>query len=53
MHTPQKLTLPVGPHRITLINNEFGIKETANVNITVDVPARMNKDWSDRLPKTP
>src|SRR5262249_50743796 len=29
MHTPQKdIKLPSGKHKITLVNNEFGIKET-------------------------
>ncbi|MCW5804321.1 MAG: protein kinase [Deltaproteobacteria bacterium] len=52
LFTPQKLTLPVGVRRITLINNEFSIKETFAVTIKADGPGeRMLKDYTDRLPK--
>jgi hypothetical protein len=52
LHTPQKeMKLPAGKHRITLINNEFGIKESFPVEIKADEPARAIKDYSDRLPK--
>jgi hypothetical protein len=51
LHTPQKeMKLPAGKHRITLINNEFGIKESFPVEIKADEPARAIKDYSDRLP---
>ncbi len=50
--TPQKaLALSAGSHKITLINNEFGIKETFSVEITADKTAISIKDFSDRLPK--
>jgi len=50
--TPQKaLALSAGSHKITLINNEFGIKETFTVEITSDKTAVSIKDYSDRLPK--
>jgi hypothetical protein len=52
LHTPQKeMKLAAGKHRITLINNEFGIKESFAVEIKADEPARAIKDYSDRLPK--
>ncbi len=51
-HTPQRdIKLPSGPHRITLVNNEFGIKETFTVTIKADGAEKMIKDYSDRLPK--
>src|SRR5262249_14817506 len=51
-HTPQRdIKLSVGSHRITLLNNEFGIKETFKVDIKADTPEKMIKDYSDRLPK--
>jgi hypothetical protein len=52
LHTPQKeMKLPAGKHRITLINNEFGIKETFVVDIKADATEKAIKDFSDRLPK--
>src|SRR5262249_46997431 len=51
LHTPQKeIKLPVGRHRITLTNAEFGINETFSVDIKADVPEKLIKDYSDRLP---
>jgi hypothetical protein len=51
LHTPQKeIKLSVGRHRVTLMNNEFGIKESFNVDIKADAPEKMIKDYSDRLP---
>jgi eukaryotic-like serine/threonine-protein kinase len=51
LHTPQKeLKLPVGRHRITLTNTEFGIKETFTVDIKADAPEKVIKDYSDKLP---
>ncbi|MGN6104627.1 MAG: protein kinase domain-containing protein [Kofleriaceae bacterium] len=52
LHTPQReMKLSAGKHRITLVNNEFGIKESFAVDIKPDTPAKMIKDYSDRLPK--
>ena len=52
LHTPQReIKLSAGKHRITLINNEYGIKESFTVDIKPDAPAKMIKDYSDRLPK--
>src|SRR5262249_19563009 len=46
-HTPQRdIKLSVGRHRITLMNNEFSIKETFNVDIKADAPEKMIKDYS-------
>ena len=51
LHTPQKeIKLSVGRHRITLTNGEFGINETFTVDIKPDVPEKLIKDYSDRLP---
>jgi len=51
LHTPQKeIKLPVGRHRITLTNTEFGITETFTVDIKADAPEKLIKDYSDRLP---
>ncbi len=51
-YTPQPaLALPAGKRKITLINNEYGIKESFFVEISPDKPAKMIKDYSDRLPK--
>jgi eukaryotic-like serine/threonine-protein kinase len=52
LYTPQPaMKLPAGKRRITLVNNEFGIKESFAVEISPDKPARMIKDYTDRLPK--
>ncbi|MDB4963031.1 MAG: serine/threonine protein kinase [Myxococcales bacterium] len=52
LHTPQRtMKLSAGKHRITLINNEFGIKETFVVDIKPDATEKAIKDFSDRLPK--
>ena len=52
LHTPQReIKLPAGKHRITLMNNEFGIKETFVVDIKPDATEKAIKDYSDRLPK--
>jgi serine/threonine protein kinase len=52
LYTPQPaMKLSAGKHRITLIHNEYGIKETFSVEISPDKPAKMIKDFSDRLPK--
>ncbi len=50
--TPQRdIKLSVGKHRITLMNNEFGIRETFSVEIKADQSTKEIKDYSDRLPK--
>ncbi len=52
LHTPQpKMQLSAGKHRITLINNEFGINERFVVDIKPDSVEKVIKDFSDRLPK--
>jgi hypothetical protein len=52
LHTPQpKMQLSAGKHRITLINNEFGINERFVVDIKPDAVEKVIKDFSDRLPK--
>ena len=52
LFTPQlNLKLSAGKHRITLVNNEFGIRETFSVDIKADDTEKVTKDYSDRLPK--
>ena len=52
LHTPQReIKLSAGNHRITLVNNEFGIKESFSVSIKPGEPTKMVKDFSDKLPK--
>ena len=45
------MKLAAGKHRITLINNELGIKGTFVVDIMADGTEKAIKDYSDRLPK--
>jgi hypothetical protein len=50
--TPHKFTgLPAGKHKITLVNNDFSIKESFTVDIKADGVEKQIKDYSDRLPK--
>ncbi|MGE3546818.1 MAG: protein kinase [Kofleriaceae bacterium] len=52
LSTPTKdLKLSAGKHRITLVNNEFGIKETIVVDIKADEVEKKFADFSDKLPK--
>jgi hypothetical protein len=52
LFTPQlNLKLASGKHRVTLVNNEFGIRETFAVDIKADDATKVTKDYSDRLPK--
>jgi serine/threonine protein kinase len=52
LHTPQReIKLSAGKHKITLVNNEFGIRETFYVEIKADQTEKLIKDFSDRLPK--
>tara|TARA_R110002096_G_scaffold423452_1_gene630587 strand:- start:50399 stop:53155 length:2757 start_codon:yes stop_codon:yes gene_type:complete len=48
--TPQRnIVLPVGKHRITLLNNELGIKESFNVKISADKPTKALKDYTGQI----
>ena len=50
--TPHKFDgLASGRHKVTLVNNEFGIKETFSVEVKADGVEKQIKDYSDRLPK--
>jgi eukaryotic-like serine/threonine-protein kinase len=52
LQTPQRdIKLSSGKHKITLVNNEFGIKETFVVDIKADTVEKQIKDYSDRIPK--
>jgi len=49
--TPQVgLKLKAGRHRVTLINNEFGLKESFVVEIQAGETVKAIKDLTDRLP---
>jgi hypothetical protein len=51
-HTPHKFDgVPAGKHKITLVNNEFGIRESFTVDVKPDAVEKQIKDFSDRLPK--
>ena len=50
LRTPQReIKLSAGKHKITLLNNEFGIKESFSVEIKAGETAKMVKDFSDRI----
>jgi len=50
LSTPQpKIPLPAGKHKITLVNQEFGIKENIGVTIQPDLVEKVMKDFSDRI----
>ena len=52
LHTPAKdIKLPAGKHKITLVNNEFGIRETFTVDIKADAIEKAIKDYSDKIAK--
>jgi hypothetical protein len=50
--TPQAaIRLKAGRHRITLVNNEFGIKESFHVQVKANDTVKVLKDLTDRLPQ--
>ena len=50
LRTPQReMKLSAGRHKITLLNNEFGIKESFTVEIKAAETTKMVKDFSDRI----
>jgi PEGA domain len=50
LHTPQRdMKLPAGKHKITLVNDELGIKETFTVSITAGQTEKQVKDFSDKI----
>jgi hypothetical protein len=50
LKTPQReLKLPAGRRKITLMNNEFGIKESFTVEIKAGEVLKQVKDFSDRM----
>jgi hypothetical protein len=52
LSTPQRdIKLSAGKHKVTLVNNEFGITEKFVVEIKADAVEKQIKDYSDRLPK--
>jgi serine/threonine protein kinase len=52
LHTPAKdIKLAAGKHKVTLVNNEFGIRDTFTVEIKADQPEKAIKDYSDKINK--
>jgi eukaryotic-like serine/threonine-protein kinase len=52
LHTPAKdIKLPAGKHKVTLVNTEFGIRDTFTVDIKADQPEKAIKDYSDKINK--
>ncbi len=52
LHTPAKdIKLAAGKHKVTLVNNEFGIRETFTVDIKADAVEKAIKDYSDKIAK--
>ncbi|MCA9680491.1 MAG: PEGA domain-containing protein, partial [Myxococcales bacterium] len=50
LKTPQReIKLSTGRHKVTLMNNEFGIKESFTVEIKAGEAAKAVKDFSDRM----
>ncbi|HEY1551703.1 MAG TPA: PEGA domain-containing protein, partial [Kofleriaceae bacterium] len=50
LHTPQRdMKLSAGKHKITLVNDELGIKETFTVSITAGQTEKQIKDFSDKI----
>jgi len=47
----RSLELKAGTHRITLVNNEFNIKETFTVEVKAGLTEKVIKDFSDRIPQ--
>lgn len=43
--TPVHTKLPVGPHRITLVNPDLKLKSTVNIVITANEPVTIEKPW--------
>ena len=41
--------IAAGTHKITLVNEEFGIRETFNVTVKVGELTKVIKDFSDRM----
>jgi serine/threonine protein kinase len=52
-HTPHKFdALPAGKHKITLVNNEFGIKDTFTVDVKADTVEKPTiKDYMSQVQK--
>ena len=52
IYAPQReIKLSAGKHKITLINNEYGIKESFFVEIQADKPTKKIVDYSDKMSK--
>ena len=52
LSTPQRtLEVKAGTRKITLVNNEFGIRETFSVEIKPGTTEKVIKDFSDKIPQ--
>ncbi len=52
LRTPQRaFTVKAGKHKITLVNNEFGIKQTVSINVKAGEVKPIIKDYTDRIQK--
>ena len=50
LKTPQReIKLSAGRHKVTLMNNEFGIKESFSVEVKAGEVTKQVKDFSDRM----
>jgi hypothetical protein len=50
LHTPQRdMKLSAGKHKITLVNDDLGIKETFTVSISAGQTEKQIKDFSDKI----
>ncbi|MEZ4368636.1 MAG: PEGA domain-containing protein [Kofleriaceae bacterium] len=47
--TPSKLTLAAGKHTITLVNNQYGIREKISIDLAAGETLKLSKDFSDKL----
>jgi serine/threonine protein kinase len=54
LKTPQReIKLSAGKHKITLVNNEYSIKETFWVEIKPGETTKQGKDFMDKIPAAP
>jgi serine/threonine protein kinase len=52
MVTPQRaIEVKAGTRKITLVNNEFGIRETFSVEVKAGATEKVIKDFSDKIPQ--
>jgi hypothetical protein len=47
----RELEVKSGPVQVTLVNSEFGIRETFTVNVKPGETSKVIKDYSDKIPE--